>query len=158
MAVIRKLIGKVAGPQGEIGPQGPQGNIGETGQRGTRWLTGTAIDGIFTTDTVCSATDIADSLVNDHYLNPSTGNIYRCTVPGDADTAKWVWVGQLETSGVSTDDTLSIKGAAADAEAVGEAINAVNSTISSIKTGTEFVVGSDDPEKVCLWFDTSSSN
>lgn len=82
------------GIQGEVGPTGPQGIQGITGARGTRWNTGTAITGISTTPTVF-ATGISDSVINDHYMNPTTGNLYRCTTAGNAATAEWIWVGNI---------------------------------------------------------------
>ena len=84
-----------AGPQGPQGIQGPQGTKGDTGQRGSRWTSGTAITGVSTTGTVFSGTGITDALVNDFYLNTSTGYIYRCTTAGNASTAKWVYEGKM---------------------------------------------------------------
>mgnify|MGYP003377200350 CR=1 FL=1 len=34
--------------------------------------------------------------MNDNYLNTSTGNTYRCTVAGNAATAKWIYSGNLK--------------------------------------------------------------
>ena len=164
MAIVKRLIGNVSGPQGPQGVPGVQGNPGKTGPRGSRWTIGTAIDGMFTDDTVCSATGISDALVNDHYLNPNTGNIYRCTLGGDANTATWVWVGQLETGTaveITTDKTLKIEGDAADAKAVGDAIADAKEAISEeIKTEinlASLVVGDEDPGRKCLWFNTSTN-
>ena len=84
------------GATGPQGPQGKQGNTGATGQRGSRWTEGTAITGTSTTATVFSGTGISDALVNDMYLNTSTGNVYRCTVGGAASVAKWVFVGCIK--------------------------------------------------------------
>ena len=81
------------GPQGATGPTGPQG---ATGTRGSRWYQGTAITGTSTTATVFSGTGITDALVNDNYLNTATGNTYRCTVAGNASTAKWVYTGNIK--------------------------------------------------------------
>lgn len=89
-----------------------KGAKGDTGVRGTRWCSGTAISDVFADPKVCSGTGIADSLVNDYYLNPDEGNIYRCTLGGDANTAKWVWAGNLNT-GLTVDiisDELSLLG------------------------------------------------
>ena len=97
--MARAFIGNFKGPKGdkgETGPQGKQGNTGATGQRGSRWTEGTAITGTSTTATVFSGTGIADALVNDMYLNTSTGNVYRCTVGGAASVAKWVFVGCIK--------------------------------------------------------------
>lgn len=83
------------GPKGATGATGPQGATGATGQRGSRWTQGTAITGTSTTATIFSGSGITDALVNDNYLNTSTGNTYRCTVAGNAATAKWVYTGNL---------------------------------------------------------------
>lgn len=84
------------GPTGATGPQGPQGEKGNTGTRGSRWTSGTAITGTSTTATIFSGTGISDALVNDQYLNTSTGNTYRCTVAGAASVAKWVYTGNIK--------------------------------------------------------------
>ena len=84
------------GATGPQGPQGKQGNTGATGQRGSRWTEGTAITGTSTTAGIFRDTGIADALVNDMYLNTSTGNVYRCTVGGAASVAKWVFVGCIK--------------------------------------------------------------
>lgn len=90
------VLGYVRGDKGDQGPQGLQGVQGLPGTRGSRWVCGTAISGIFTEPKVCSETGITDALVNDQYMNPYEGNIYRCCVAGDADTATWVWTGQMD--------------------------------------------------------------
>lgn len=74
----------------------PRGNTGAAGTRGSRWSTGTAVTGTSTTAAVFSGTGIADALVNDMYLNTSTGYIYRCTVAGAANVAKWVYEGSIK--------------------------------------------------------------
>ena len=92
-------LGSIIGPQGpkgETGATGQQGPTGATGTRGSRWNAGTAITGTSTTATIFSGTGITDALVNDMYLNTSTGNTYRCTVAGAAAAAKWVYVGSLK--------------------------------------------------------------
>ena len=57
---------------------------------------GTAITGTSTTATVFSGTGITDALVNDMYLNSSTGYVYKCTVAGAAAAAKWVYAGSIK--------------------------------------------------------------
>ena len=90
------------GPQGEHGdtgaqgPTGQQGPTGATGQRGTKWFSGTAITGTSTTATVFSGSGITSALVDDFYINTSTGGVYRCTVGGAASAAKWVYDGSLK--------------------------------------------------------------
>lgn len=77
---------------------GSKGSTGAAGTRGSRWSTGTAITGTSTTATVFSGTGITDALVNDMYLNTSTGYTYRCTVAGAANVAKWVYAGSIKGS------------------------------------------------------------
>ena len=89
-----------------VGPTGP------TGTRGSRWTQGTAITGTSTTATVFPSSGITDALVNDMYLNTSTGNTYRCTVAGAAEAAKWVYVGSLK-------GTTGAQGAKGDTGATG---------------------------------------
>lgn len=84
------------GEKGATGATGPQGKTGPTGTRGSRWNQGTAITGTSTTATVFSGSGITDALVNDNYLNTSTGNTYRCTTSGNAATAKWVYTGCIK--------------------------------------------------------------
>lgn len=99
MAVVKTLIGNIKGPKGEKGDKGDtgaKGDKGATGQRGSRWTQGTAITGTSTTATIFSNSGISDALVNDNYLNTSTGNTYRCTVSGNASTAKWVYSGNIK--------------------------------------------------------------
>ena len=82
------------GDTGATGPQGPQGAKGDTGTRGSRWVSGTMVTGTSTTPTKF-ATGITDSLTNDHYINVTTNNYYRCVTGGDASTATWMYVGTL---------------------------------------------------------------
>lgn len=56
----------------------------------TKWYSGTAITGTSSTAAVYS-TGITYANVGDHYINTSTQNVYRCTVAGNASTAKWVY-------------------------------------------------------------------
>lgn len=81
----------IQGPKGDTGATGPQGAKGDTGTRGSVWYSGTAITGTSTTATIFSGSGIASALVNDRYFNTSTGNVYKCTVAGNASTAKWVY-------------------------------------------------------------------
>lgn len=81
------------GQKGDTGGTGPQGPIGT---RGSRWSTGNAITGTSTTATIFSGTGITDALINDMYLNTTTGYTYRCTVAGVANVAKWVYAGSIK--------------------------------------------------------------
>ncbi|MFR3727643.1 collagen-like protein [Lacrimispora sp.] len=80
-------LGNVRGPQGAAG------------QRGSLWYNGTGITGTSTTATVFSGSGVTAALVNDYYQNTGAGadrgRIYRCTVAGNASTAKWVYAGTI---------------------------------------------------------------
>lgn len=92
-------LGSIIGPQGETGPTGPKGATGEkgeTGQRGSRWMSGKNITGTSATGMAFPSSGITDALVNDSYLNTDTGNTYRCTVAGNAATAKWEYTGNIK--------------------------------------------------------------
>lgn len=84
------------GAKGATGATGPQGAKGDTGQRGSNWYQGTAITGTSTTAVVFSGSGIETALVNDKYLNTSTGAVYNCTVAGAASAAKWVYIGSIK--------------------------------------------------------------
>lgn len=77
--------------KGAAGATGVAGSTGTTGTRGSEWYSGTAITGTSTTATIFSGSGITSALVNDQYFNISTGNVYVCTVAGNASTAKWVY-------------------------------------------------------------------
>ena len=93
---MRLKIGNFTGPQGKQGEEGKKGDTGETGQRGSRWTSGTAITGTDTIGTKCPDSGITDALVHDYYVNVDTGNLYECTVPGTADVAEWVHIGNIK--------------------------------------------------------------
>lgn len=90
---VRKAQKEIPGAKGATGPQGAKG---DTGQRGSNWYQGTAITGTSTTETVFSGSGIATALVNDKYLNTSTGAVYNCTIAGAASAAKWVYIGSIK--------------------------------------------------------------
>lgn len=69
---------------------------GEDGKDGGRWYSGTSITGTSTTATVFSGSGISSAVVGDMYLNINTYNTYRCTLGGDASTAKWVYVNNIK--------------------------------------------------------------
>ena len=77
------------------GADGAKGATGATGTRGSTWTAGTACTGTSATGTVF-ATGIASALVNDMYLNTSTGYVYKCVTAGNASTAKWAYVGSIK--------------------------------------------------------------
>lgn len=84
------------GETGATGPQGPKGDTGATGQRGSNWYQGTAITGTSTTAAVFSGSGITAALINDKYLNTSTGAVYNCTVAGATNVAKWAYIGSIK--------------------------------------------------------------
>ena len=88
----------------KTGQPGAKGDKGDTGTTGSQWYTGTAITGTSTTATVY-ATGIAYARVNDMYLNTSTGYTYKCTVAGNASTAKWVYNGSIKGATGQTGQT-----------------------------------------------------
>ena len=54
--------------------------------------TGCAITGTSTTAKVFKKSDVKSAKVNDIYLNAQSGHVYKCTVAGKPDTAKWQYV------------------------------------------------------------------
>ena len=91
----------IQGPQGDTGTQGPKGDNGDkgdTGERGSLWYIGSGITGNSVTPTVYPNSGVTSAHAEDVYLNTtgtSRGNIYQCTLGGDASTAKWVYVGSI---------------------------------------------------------------
>lgn len=83
------------GATGAKGDPGSKGDKGDTGTRGSVWYSGTGITGTSTTATVFSGSGVSSALVGDMYKNTSTNYTYRCTVAGNASTAKWVYTGNL---------------------------------------------------------------
>lgn len=69
---------------------------GENGKDGGRWYSGTSITGTSTTATIFSGSGITSAVIGDMYLNTSTYNTYRCTLGGDASTAKWIYVNNIK--------------------------------------------------------------
>ena len=81
---------------------GETGATGEAGADGTKWYTGTAIATTTSTATIYSSSGVTNANVGDMYLNTSKGYTYKCTVAGNASTAKWSYVGSLKGSTGST--------------------------------------------------------
>lgn len=86
-------------------PTGATGAKGATGTRGTLWYSGTVMTGTSTTPTTFSNSGIASALVNDQYLNTSTGYVYTCTTAGNAATAKWKYSGNIKGATGAKGDT-----------------------------------------------------
>lgn len=62
---------------------------------GNMWYVGSGVTGTSTTAAVFSGSGVANAGVGDLYLNTSStnaGNLYRCTVGGNASTARWAFV------------------------------------------------------------------
>lgn len=90
--------------------------------RGAQIYTGTAVTGTSGTGQIFEMTGITKAYVDDLYINvdntsESKGNIYGCTVGGDAETAKWSYRGNLRGPGAdvvnSLESTSTDKGLAA---------------------------------------------
>lgn len=77
------------GLKGAPGKDGQNGTNGKNGTRGSRWNSGTKLTGTVTSNTNFPDSGITGSIVTDYYLNTETGNVYMCTVAGDADTSMW---------------------------------------------------------------------
>lgn len=124
------------GDPGTNGTNGAKGATGATGTRGSRWNTGTAITGTSTTAAVFSNSGITDALVNDMYLNTSTGAVYRCTVAGAAAAAKWVYVGSIKgaTGATGAKGATGAQGAKGDKGDKGDP--GTNATTTAVATQT----------------------
>lgn len=73
------------------GAKGDSGNQGSVGTRGSLWFSGIAITGENTDGDIFPSSGLGSVLLNDHYFNTNTGNVYKCTVAGDSSIAKWVY-------------------------------------------------------------------
>ncbi|HIT65805.1 MAG TPA: hypothetical protein IAB61_00960 [Candidatus Merdisoma merdipullorum] len=70
------------------------------GADGSMWYYGDDITGTSTSGVIFAGSGITAANVGDKYLNISTGddrgNVYTCTVAGDAETAQWTYIGNIE--------------------------------------------------------------
>lgn len=78
--MAKTKLGNVKGPQGE------------QGVRGSKWYNTDKITGESTSGTAFPESGIADAMVGDMALNPTTLNLYTCQTAGNAATAKWVFM------------------------------------------------------------------
>ena len=78
--MAKTKLGNVKGPQGE------------QGVRGSKWYNTDKITGTSTSGTAFPDSGIADAMVGDMALNPTTLNLYTCQTAGNAATAKWVFM------------------------------------------------------------------
>lgn len=96
---------------GEPGTEAAVNNSGTTGDAvlnftiprgadGSMWYYGDDITGTNTSGTVFAGSGITAANAGDKYLNISTGddkgNVYNCTVAGDASKAQWTYIGNIE--------------------------------------------------------------
>lgn len=72
------------------------GDKGDQGDPGSQWYYGTAITGTSASGTVFSNSGIENALVNDKYLNTATNDVYTCVGGGDAATAQWSWICNIQ--------------------------------------------------------------
>lgn len=107
-------LGSVKGPAGAAGPQGPQGPAGQPGPTGPAGATGPKGD-----------TGIGIAVISRTSGNgsPGTTDTYTITMTDGTTYTFAVYNGKDGTGGVTIDNTLSQAGAAADAKAVGNALN-----------------------------------
>lgn len=103
-----------------------QGSTGATGAIGSQWYSGTGITGTSTTATAFTGSGVSTACVNDMYLNTSTGNTYKCTVAGNAQTAKWVYAGNIK----------GVQGATGATGATGNGISGANITYAASSSNT----------------------
>ena len=66
---------------------------------GNKIYSGDKITGNSTTATIFSNSGISNAIVNDYYINTSTGYYYKCTVAGGPSVAKWVYEGDSTIPG-----------------------------------------------------------
>ena len=69
-----------------------KGPKGDQGVRGSKWYNTDKITGESTSGTAFPDSGIADAMVGDMALNPTTLNLYTCQTAGNAATAKWVFM------------------------------------------------------------------
>lgn len=69
-----------------------KGPKGEQGVRGSKWYNTDKITGESTSGTAFPESGIADAMVGDMALNPTTLNLYTCQTAGNAATAKWAFM------------------------------------------------------------------
>ena len=69
---------------------------GVDGVNGGRWYSGTVMNGGTGTTQVYASSGITSAVIGDMYFNTSTNDTYRCTIAGDANTAKWTYVANIK--------------------------------------------------------------
>ncbi len=128
--MAKTLIGNFRGPKGDNGIKGDTGASGTQGVRGSQQFDGTGVTGTSTTAKTFSGSGVTSALVGDHYLNTSTGDLYRCDVAGAATVAKWTYIGNMKGP----------KGDTGDVEANADASNNTV-TYTAATTLTDLVKG-----------------
>lgn len=86
----RQSLRGAKGDTGDTGPAGQDGAPGQDGADGSQWYQGTDITG-----TSGNLTGHA-GVVDDQYLNSSTGNTYVCVTTGSSSTAIWHYSGNIK--------------------------------------------------------------
>lgn len=86
----RQSLRGAKGDTGDTGPAGQDGAPGQDGADGSQWYQGTAITG--------TSGDLTGhkGVVDDQYLNSSTGNTYVCVTTGTSSTAIWHYSGNIK--------------------------------------------------------------
>ena len=86
----RQSLRGAKGDTGDTGPAGQDGAPGQDGTDGSQWYQGTAITG--------TSGDLTghEGVVDDQYLNSSTGNTYVCVTTGTSSTAIWHYSGNIK--------------------------------------------------------------
>lgn len=87
------------GSTGPTGPQGTTGNLGPTGPTGPKGNNIYYSEGITGTNrsgAIFTGSGITNSMINDLNINPSSLGVYKCTVAGNASTAKWAYVNSMK--------------------------------------------------------------
>ena len=81
---------KAGNMQSLRGAKGDTGPAGQDGTNGSQWYQGTDITG--------TSGDLTghSGIIDDQYLNSSTGNIYVCVTTGSASTAIWHYSGNIK--------------------------------------------------------------
>lgn len=75
--------------------------------KGNTWYSGNKITGNKKEGTVFVGSEITRCFENDMYLNTDTSDIYKCTLGGNSDAAKWAYVMSVRSYGNMLSETLN---------------------------------------------------
>ncbi len=114
------------------------------GNPGSMWYQGDAITGTSTSGIIFSESGIAKAEKNDMYLNTGSGadrgNVYVCTLAGNASTAQWAYKQNImgPTGSAGTENASSVKydnkSSGLMADNVQAAVDELNENISGVKS------------------------